>query len=132
MYSQKVSKIEKIKINQFYELKSIDVEDNIAVFYSLQEKSIKKLNFDGIFLATGYESKITESLSNLEQFFIKDNNGRLEVTNNYLVKTNSSDFKPKIFIQGVSEHSHGLSEILLSLISYRAEKIINTLSETIG
>jgi L-ornithine N5-monooxygenase len=132
MYSQKVTKIQKIKINQFYELKSIDVKDNIAVFYSLQEKSIKKLNFDGIFLATGYESKITESLSNLEQFFIKDNNGRLEVTNNYLVKTNSSDFKPKIFIQGASEHSHGLSEILLSLISYRAEKIINTLSETIG
>jgi L-ornithine N5-oxygenase len=123
LYCQRVTGDEQIQINHFYELDDIDQERQIAKFNDLKYETKHELPFDGMFLATGYELRMIELLCGFEDYLKYDSSGRLVLDENYSVEAKANNFSPKLFVQGASEHSHGLSETLLSLLAYRSEKI---------
>lgn len=74
--------------------------------------------YDAVVLATGYQRhQHMALLAPLAPYF-----GEFEVDRDYRVKT-TPGFRPAIFVQGVSEPSHGLSDTLLSLTAVRTGEI---------
>lgn len=130
LYYQKLIGNEQIHLHRFHELQGIDSESKQAIFEALTDNKTVSAEFDGLFLATGYEIIATDIVKNFEDYLVYDSEARLVLDTNYKVKTVNNNFKPKIFIQGASEHSHGLSETLLSLLAYRSGKIVARLSES--
>ncbi|MGP4714147.1 MULTISPECIES: lysine N(6)-hydroxylase/L-ornithine N(5)-oxygenase family protein [unclassified Psychrobacter] len=129
LYYQKLIGTEQIQLHQFHELKGIDSDSKQAIFKELTDNKTVNIEFDGLFLATGYEIIATDIVKNFEEYLVYDTEDRLVLDTDYRVKTINANFKPKIFIQGASEHSHGMSETLLSLLAYRSGKIVTRLSE---
>ncbi|WP_148713623.1 lysine N(6)-hydroxylase/L-ornithine N(5)-oxygenase family protein [Chitinolyticbacter meiyuanensis] len=78
----------------------------------------QSVRYDAVVLATGYEraqhQQLLAPLSPYLQGF--------DTERNYRLKTHAS-FRPQIFLQGACEHSHGLSDTLLSLTSVRSGEI---------
>ena len=128
LYNQKVIGDKKVRLHHFYELRKIDYNQRIAHFYDRKHRQPQDLPFDGLFLATGYESRSIELLKGFEPYLQYDSQSSLAVDDNYTVKVLAENqFLSRVFLQGASEHSHGLSETLLSLLAYRAGKITSQL-----
>ncbi|WP_367108865.1 lysine N(6)-hydroxylase/L-ornithine N(5)-oxygenase family protein [uncultured Psychrobacter sp.] len=130
LYYQKLIGSEQIQLHRFHELQGIDSHSKKAIFEELVDNKTVSFEFDGLFLATGYEIIATDIVKNFEEYLVYDVEDRLVLDTNYRVKTVNDDFKPKIFIQGASEHSHGMSETLLSLLAYRSGKIVARLIDS--
>lgn len=130
LYYQELIGTEQIQLHHFHELQGIDSDSKKAVFKELVDKKEVSFEFDGLFLATGYEIIATDIIKNFEEYLIYDSEQRLVLDKDYMVERVNENFKPKLFIQGASEHSHGLSETLLSLLAYRSGKIVARLTES--
>jgi L-ornithine N5-monooxygenase len=128
LYFQKINGSKQITINHFHELMGVDEERNLAKFDNIKEERHSELPFDGLFLATGYEPRMVELLQGFENYLVYDAPNRLALDENYVVKTKTNGFLPKLFVQGASEYSHGLGETLLSLLAYRSARITDQLS----
>lgn len=128
LYFQQIIGSNQITINNFHELMGVDEESKLAKFDNIKDETHSELPFDGLFLATGYEPRMVELLQGFEDYLVYDAPNRLALDENYVVKTKTNGFLPKLFVQGASEHSHGLSETLLSLLAYRSAKITGQLS----
>lgn len=86
------------------------------------------LDLDVIVLATGYNRKeLPEFLSSLKPYFEYEND-QLKITREYKIET-SKEFKANVFIQGQSEHTHGISDSLLSVLPIRAQEILGAFNE---
>lgn len=129
LYTQKVTGRQQVRLNHFYELTGVDQNQQRATFRDHKRRQSTDLAFDGMFLATGYEPKSTELLRGFEKHLEFEAPATLAVDENYSVKVKpGAHFLPRIFLQGASERSHGLSETLLSLLAYRSSKIAGQLS----
>ncbi|MCA1299390.1 lysine N(6)-hydroxylase/L-ornithine N(5)-oxygenase family protein [Stappia indica] len=90
------------------------------------------LSADVAIFATGYEYPMPEPLlRNLEAYLVKDEAGRYVFERAYHIRR-AENFAPKIYAQGYCEHTHGLSEILLSLMPIRAEEILKDIGPRQG
>lgn len=79
-----------------------------------------------LILSTGYDQPpLLQPLSN---YLLSSPDGSYDIERNCCLKT-VSELKPKIFLQGLCEKSHGLSDTLLSLLSIRASEILEELRE---
>lgn len=112
-------------------------KSNIINVFSIGEKimvdyiDILKNNcsdcFSGIILATGYKRKnLNKILSKFDPYLIKNNNGEYVLKENYEIESEEK-MKAKFFLQGDFEEVYGPSNATLSVVSYRAEKIIQSL-----
>jgi L-ornithine N5-oxygenase len=128
LYYQQIVGSDQIQINHFYELSNIDKDRRIARFINLKHETQHELSFDGLFLATGYEPCMVKLLNGFGDYLEYKTPNCLDVDENYMVKTKTNSFFPKLFVQGASEQSHGLSETLLSLLAYRSAKIVAQLT----
>ena len=86
----------------------------------------RTLPADGVVLATGYHRR-PALLDGLREFIELAPDGTPEAGADYRLRTRPG-FDPAIFVQGLSEATHGLSDTLLSLIAVRAGEIVDTLS----
>ena len=77
---------------------------------------------DVIIFATGYHRLHNHTLLKQLAPYLASNDSKLKLSRNYALSTRDN-FLPKIYIQGVSEATHGLSDTLLSVISHRAYEI---------
>jgi L-ornithine N5-monooxygenase len=124
LYQQKVTGGERLSIMSMREV--IDIGFTLSsITLSVRDMAsgmCRDTAYDAVVLATGYE---------------RDNGGRLlegvsdylpglVVERNYCLKA-SADFAPRIYMQGYSEATHGLSDTLLSVLAIRAEEIANAL-----
>jgi len=78
--------------------------------------------YDGIVLATGYERDPNPAI--LEPLAAYRDGS--ELARDYRVPTRPG-FTPRIYVQGYSETSHGLSDTLLSVLPVRAQEIVDSL-----
>lgn len=84
--------------------------------------------YDGVFLGTGYDfNHGLDLIEKLDKYIERDVNLKYQVNRDYSLSTNE-EFCPKIYLQGATEYSHGLSSILLSILPERAQDICNSLS----
>jgi len=112
-------------IKQFVELHDASADEKCikVSLKSLISEEIKRLDVDAVICATGYKRPHDmKLLSGIKPFALEDDENQFVLSRNYALQT-SDTFKPKIFIQGMSESTHGLSDTLLSVISTRAGEI---------
>jgi lysine/ornithine N-monooxygenase len=133
MYAQKVRGDDRLQILPSLHLDSaVETEGVVrANFTNTREGTKTSLQSDALILATGYDHSNRERLLQpLSNYLLSASDGSYDIKRNYCLKT-VSEFTPKIFLQGLCENSHGLSDTLLSLLSIRASEILEELRETL-
>ncbi len=82
---------------------------------------------DGVFLGTGYDSESgLELLGALDGYLERHPDGRLRINRDYSLEARKN-FLPKVFVQGATESSHGLTSTLLSVLPFRAGEIMDAI-----
>ncbi|HDR7690162.1 lysine N(6)-hydroxylase/L-ornithine N(5)-oxygenase family protein (plasmid) [Bacillus toyonensis] len=127
LYNQKFHGEDRFRIKPFLELTEIKtLSDKAVVYYKdIVKHTEVVIEADAVILATGYESKKNHPLLKNLNSYISDN---IEVSRNYRLET-TDKFKPGIYLQGVNESTHGLSDTLLSNLSIRSNEILKTVQE---
>ncbi|GGU27478.1 GNAT family N-acetyltransferase [Lentzea flava] len=88
-----------------------------------------ELEADFLVCATGYrEADVFGMLGELGQYCLRDDHGRPLVDRDYRVRT-VPDVSCRIYLQGPTEHSHGISSGLLSTVAVRAGEIARSIVE---
>ncbi|MEG3632756.1 lysine N(6)-hydroxylase/L-ornithine N(5)-oxygenase family protein [Micromonospora palythoicola] len=86
-----------------------------------------ELEVDALVCATGYDSmEPTGLLCALDEHCLRDETGRLRMERDYRVAT-TPDVPCGIYLQGGTEHTHGLSSSLLSNIAVRSGEIVDSI-----
>lgn len=94
---------------------------------SMIDGSREMLLCDAVVYATGYRSTDPlQLLGDLGRACRRDGGGRLAFRRDYRVQT-SPDITAGIYVQGASEHTHGLSATLLSNVAVRSGEIVESL-----
>jgi L-ornithine N5-oxygenase len=84
--------------------------------------------FDAIVLATGYRRDTHIALLNGLSPHLDEALSEGNVERDYRLST-PDHFKPRIYLQGCCEESHGLSDTLLSVLALRSDEIAASLAE---
>ncbi|MFE7458756.1 lysine N(6)-hydroxylase/L-ornithine N(5)-oxygenase family protein [Streptomyces sp. NPDC057554] len=87
----------------------------------------EELRADGVVFATGYTAPDAGPLlGKAEPYCARDAEGRLRITRDYRVVTDDS-LTAGIYLQGGTEHTHGITSSLLSMAAVRAGEILDSL-----
>jgi L-ornithine N5-monooxygenase len=90
---------------------------------------VDTMRADVIVMATGYRPNDADAvLRSVSDHCKRDEAGRLLVGRDYRVET-TGNMKCGIYLQGASEHSHGLSSTLLSNVAIRAGQILTSIQD---
>ena len=94
---------------------------------SLLDGAPRELGVDVVVLATGYDAMTPEALlADVDRFCLRDGEGRLRVERDYRLVT-TPDVPGGIYLQGGTEHTHGVSSSLLSNIAVRSGEIAESI-----
>lgn len=95
---------------------------------SLRTGEVDFLDVDLLVCATGYRPMDpARVLGEAADLCLRDDQGRLRIERDYRVAT-SPELQAGIYVQGGTEHSHGLSSSLLSNIAVRSGEIANSIA----
>ncbi|MYV97958.1 lysine N(6)-hydroxylase/L-ornithine N(5)-oxygenase family protein [Streptomyces sp. SID3343] len=91
------------------------------------DAEVHELEFDALVCATGYEGmQPTGLLGDLDRHCLRDQAGRYRMERDYRIAT-APEMRCGIYLQGGTEHSHGLSSSLLSNIAVRGGEIAQSI-----
>jgi L-ornithine N5-monooxygenase len=133
MYTDKVKNIERVKILNYTQVTSSKQKEK-TIDLKLQHMltdDIVNINIDFLILATGYDRL---SLPNFLKAFeenIDYKSGKLDIDREYRLKTKKNVLAP-LYIQGMSESVHGITNTLLSILPLRAGEIVEALLKNQG
>ncbi len=129
LYRQKVRGRERCRVAPFLELESLeeDRDDGLRIlFRDVMQDTPVVLPADGLVLCTGYVwRKEHPVLDALAPWFERDSLGGYQVCRDYSIATRAS-FRPRVYLQGYCEDTHGISETVLSLLPVRARDILTS------
>jgi L-ornithine N5-oxygenase len=129
-YHEKVSGHERLRFHNVSRIAdSVEVDGRVELAVeSMIDGSREVITADLVVFATGYRpSDPCELLGGLADACVRDDAGRLRVERDYRVAT-TSDVTAGIYVQGATEHSHGLSSTLLSTIAVRTGEIADSIA----
>jgi L-ornithine N5-oxygenase len=87
------------------------------------------LTTDYVVLATGYRRlPLPDCLEPLRPFMLIDADGRPKLGRDFVLECEDG-FRPAVYLLGFAEHTHGISDTLLSLAAHRAEIVARSLVE---
>jgi L-ornithine N5-monooxygenase len=127
-FSDAVLGRERLRLTPFQELVGLDANWARATC-TLRDRitgAVTTRPADGVVLATGYR-RTPALLDGLAPYLERTAAGTPDVAPDYRVRT-VPGFAPAIFLQGLSEATHGPSETLLSLLAVRAGEIAERLT----
>ncbi len=131
-YQDEMSRSTRLKFLNLSRAKSAETvggRTRVAV-ESLRSGMVDHLDVDLLVCATGYAPMDpTRVLGELAAFCERDDRGRLRVDRDYRVVTDS-EIQCGIYLQGGTEHTHGLSSSLLSNIAVRSGEIANSIARS--
>ena len=121
-YREKVLGTERLKMMRMTRLVAVEesAEGVRAVIQSLVTGEQEFVDTDLVLLATGYD-EAAPMLGSLEATCERDQRGRLVVERDYRVRTS---LRGGIYLQGGTEHSHGITSSLLSNVAVRSGEIL--------
>ncbi|MFJ2885106.1 lysine N(6)-hydroxylase/L-ornithine N(5)-oxygenase family protein [Streptomyces sp. NPDC087305] len=91
------------------------------------DAEVRELDFDALICATGYEAmEPTGLLGDLDRLCLRDEAGRYRVERDYRIVT-APETRCGIYLQGGTEHTHGLTSSLLSNIAVRSGEIVDSI-----
>lgn len=93
----------------------------------LRDSEPRELDVDALVFATGYDAMEPAALLGaLDGYVRRDPAGRYQVERDYRLAT-TDDVTAGIYLQGGTEHTHGLSSSLLSNIAVRSGEIVESI-----
>jgi L-ornithine N5-oxygenase len=128
-YQEKVTGRQRLRfLNVSAVADAVEVGDRVELAVeSMLDGRRDVLASDAVVYATGYRSTDPlQLLGDLDHACRRDGLGRLDVRRDYRVQT-SPDVTAGIYLQGATEHAHGLSATLLSNIAVRSGEIVESL-----
>ncbi|MFD8396620.1 lysine N(6)-hydroxylase/L-ornithine N(5)-oxygenase family protein [Streptomyces sp. NPDC059680] len=98
-----------------------------VVLHSQLDDKTTELAVDAIVFATGYDGvDPARLLGDFDQNFLRDKAGRHQVTRDYRLVA-ASGLTCGVYLQGGTEHTHGLTSALLSNIAIRSGEIADSI-----
>ncbi|WP_329113031.1 lysine N(6)-hydroxylase/L-ornithine N(5)-oxygenase family protein [Streptomyces sp. NBC_01465] len=98
-----------------------------VVLHTLLDDRTEELAVDALVFATGYDGlDPARLLGEFDRNFLRDATGRHQVTRDYRLVT-ASDLTCGVYLQGGTEHTHGLTSALLSNIAVRSGEIADSI-----
>jgi L-ornithine N5-oxygenase len=128
-YEDKVSGADLLRMMRFAELAATSetAQAVSATYRDLEGGPDTIIESDAVILATGYDYPMPiPTLAGCQKFLRLNQDSSYTVLRNYAIETDPS-FRPRVFLQGFSEQTHGFSEVLLSLMPFRAAEIVASL-----
>lgn len=126
LYQQKVRGRERARIEPFLELRQLTEKADGTVearFENSMTEASRTLEVDGAVLCTGYDwPRRHPLLAALSPYFAVDDLGGFRVARDYRIES-ADALRPRVFLQGYCEDTHGISETVLSLLPVRARWI---------
>lgn len=130
VYDDEVSKnkrIDFINMAMVVGAKRVANETRVTV-HSLATEESYDLAVDVLICATGYDPmEPTDLLGELDGYCVHDADGRYQVERDYRLAT-TPELRCGLYLQGGTEHTHGLSSSLLSNIAVRSDEIANSIA----
>ncbi|MBM7860589.1 L-ornithine N5-oxygenase [Lentzea nigeriaca] len=122
VYQEKVLGRQRLRMMNLTRLVAVEETSTStrAVIQSLVTGEQELLDTDLVLLATGYD-EAAPVLGSLDEACARDEQGRLVVGRDYRVR---SSLRGGIYLQGGTEHSHGITSSLLSNVAVRSGEIL--------
>ncbi|MFD1830222.1 lysine N(6)-hydroxylase/L-ornithine N(5)-oxygenase family protein [Streptomyces desertarenae] len=93
----------------------------------LTTATAKELHADAVVFATGYRPfNPAALLGEADRLCVRDAAGRLCVERDYRVRTDPA-VRAGVYLQGGTEHTHGITSSLLSMVAVRAGEILDSI-----
>ncbi|WP_340681969.1 SidA/IucD/PvdA family monooxygenase [Amycolatopsis coloradensis] len=129
VYRESLSGVRRLHVHNVSRVRGQEVgTDDVNVRLEfLPTGDVTAVRADAIVYATGYRpGDPLRLLGELGTRCLRDERGNIQVGRDYRVRT-TDDVKVDIFLQGSTEHSHGISSSLLSNVAVRAGEIADAL-----
>ncbi|GGS19374.1 lysine/ornithine N-monooxygenase [Streptomyces aureoverticillatus] len=121
-----------LNLTRVKEVKRSGNDTRVVLHSLLDGESEQEMDVDALVFATGYSTMdATRLLGDLDRFCQRDEEGRHRVERDYRVVT-SGELTCGIYLQGGTEHTHGLTSSLLSNIAVRSGEIADSIVERRG
>ncbi|MGW9207134.1 lysine N(6)-hydroxylase/L-ornithine N(5)-oxygenase family protein [Embleya sp. NPDC055664] len=115
-----------LNLTRVDEVKRAGDETRVSLLSLLDDES-PELDVDAIVFATGYEAmEPSRLLGELDRYCLRDEAGRHRVGRDYRLVT-SPELRCGIYLQGGTEHTHGLTSSLLSNLAIRSGEIAESI-----
>lgn len=131
LYADKVAGVKRVSLLRFHRVERISEDDGgcAVVAQRTLDGRIELVQADYVVLATGYDRSLPhELIGSITPYCSFSEEGAPILTRSFRVET-VEHFLPKIFVQGASEASHGISDTLLSQLPYRSADIVSAALE---
>ncbi|MGY5060940.1 lysine N(6)-hydroxylase/L-ornithine N(5)-oxygenase family protein [Streptomyces sp. 900105755] len=121
-----ISRLEFLNLTRVAGAQRVGSETHVSLQSSL-DAEVRELGFDALVCATGYDSMDpTGLLGDLDRLCLRDKAGRYRVERDYRIIT-APELRCGIYLQGGTEHTHGLTSSLLSNIAVRSGEIAESI-----
>ncbi len=115
-----------LELSRMTDVKRSGEDTRITVYSSAADRSYD-LDVDLVVCATGYEPmRFGDLLGPLDDYFVRDERGRYGIERDYRVTT-TARLRSGVYLQGGTEHTHGLSSSLLSNLAVRSGEIAQSI-----
>ncbi|MEU9474362.1 SidA/IucD/PvdA family monooxygenase [Streptomyces sp. NPDC048191] len=109
-----------------------DADRATATYFHLDSGATSQVDADAVILATGYRYPMPiPALAGLAGHLRMETPERYAIRRDYAIES-AEDFRPRIYLQGFAEATHGFSEVLLSLMPVRAAEIIESIAKNVS
>lgn len=128
-YDEDVAEAKRLHYHNLSKVQSVEVDGRGRKVFlkSLRGGKPQPLDVDAIVFATGYAGMDpTHLLGDLDRYCLRDEAGRHRVERNYRLVT-TPELTCGIYLQGGTEHTHGLTSSLLSNIAVRSGEIADSI-----
>ncbi|MFE1797212.1 lysine N(6)-hydroxylase/L-ornithine N(5)-oxygenase family protein [Streptomyces sp. NPDC059517] len=121
-----IRRLEFLNLTRVSGVKSLSAETRVSLQVGPDEE-VRELDFDALVCATGYSTmEPTRLLGDLDRHCMRDDAGRYRVERDYRIVT-GPEMRCGIYLQGGTEHTHGLTSSLLSNIAVRSGEIADSI-----
>ncbi|MEW1642260.1 MULTISPECIES: lysine N(6)-hydroxylase/L-ornithine N(5)-oxygenase family protein [unclassified Streptomyces] len=121
-----VRRLEFLNLTRITGVKRVGAETRVSL-QGGPDAEVRELDFDALVCATGYEAmEPTGLLGDLDRLCLRDEAGRYRVERDYRIVT-APETRCGIYLQGGTEHTHGLTSSLLSNIAVRSGEIVDSI-----
>lgn len=115
-----------LNLTRVYDVQRVGTEMRVCLD-SLHDTESQSLDVDALVFATGYDAmEPTGLLGELDRHCLRDEAGRYRAERDYRLVT-TSGLPCGIYLQGGTEHTHGLTSSLLSNVAVRSGEIADSI-----
>ncbi|WP_256789089.1 lysine N(6)-hydroxylase/L-ornithine N(5)-oxygenase family protein [Frankia sp. AvcI1] len=121
-----VGRLRFLRLTRVAGVRSVGAQTRVSLRAGI-DGDLRDLDVDVLVCATGYAAmEPTGLLGDLDQYCLRDEAGRYRIERDYRIVT-APEMQCGIYLQGGTEHTHGLSSSLLSNIAVRSGEIIDSI-----